>query len=140
MKRTEPVGILDGRMITATWDVTPAPGAVVDDLGHGVTVVLRDPPPPRAWLPAGRVWIAPYALNCAEHGWRVSRRTAEECAAEGREHIARDHGGDSDPLESCPACGRPAITRFADGSVMPHDRHGDATPPSAGRPARCFGA
>ncbi len=91
MKRTEPVGILDGRMITATWDVTPAPGAVVGDLGHGVTVVLRDPPTPRAGLPAGRVWIAPYALNCAEHGWRVSRRTAEECAAEGRGHIARDH-------------------------------------------------
>ena len=90
MKRTETVEI-DGWAITATWDATPAPGATVDDLGHGVTVVRRDPPPARAGLPAGREWIAPYAVNCAEHGWQVSRRTADECAAEGREHVTRDH-------------------------------------------------
>ena len=96
---TKAIGALDMK-----WDTTPAPGATVDDLGHGVTVVLRNPPPPRAGLPAGRIWIAPYALNCAEHGWRVSRRTAEECAAEGREHIARDHGP-----EACAKCGYPVM-------------------------------
>lgn len=116
------------------YDTTPAPGPVVDDLGHGVTVVLRDPP-----RTDGAAWIAPYAVNCAEHGWQCSRRTADECAGEGREHIAQDHASDVDPLESCPACGSPAISRFADRSVMPHDLYGDATPPSAGQPARCFG-
>lgn len=86
MKRTEVVGVLDGRAVTATWDVTPAPGSVVLDLGHGVTVVLRDPPRTEK-----TAWIAPYAVNCAAHGWIVSRRTPEACTVEGHTHMARAH-------------------------------------------------
>ncbi len=71
------------------YDTTPAAGTVVDDLGHGVTVVLRDPP-----RTEGHAWIAGYAVNCAAHGWQVSRRHADECTAEGRAHIRKDHAGE----------------------------------------------
>ena len=77
------------------WDTTPAPGATVDDLGHGVTVVLRDPP-----RTVGAAWVAPYSLNCAAHGWQGSRSTAGQCAAEGREHITRDHAAERAPLDT----------------------------------------
>lgn len=89
------------------WDTTPAPGTTVDDLGHGVTVVLRDPP-----RTTGTAWIAPFALNCAAHGWQVSRRTAGECAAEGREHLTRRHA----PAETCTA-ETPCPVRAAHGGL-----------------------
>ena len=69
------------------YDTSPVPGTVVADLGHGVTVVQRNPP-----RTEGTVWVAPYSLNCAEHGWIVSRRTVEECGTEGRQHIAVELG------------------------------------------------
>lgn len=64
----------------------PAPGPVLADLGAGVTVVERDGP-----TPPGFVWVAPYAVNCTAHGWVASRATPDQAAAEGREHIERDH-------------------------------------------------
>jgi len=68
------------------YGTSPAAGTVVRDLGHGVTVVHRDPPP----MP-GSAWVGGYAVNCATHGWIESRRTVQECADDGYSHIARDH-------------------------------------------------
>jgi hypothetical protein len=71
---------------TMIYDTTPVPGTVVSDLGHGVTVVKREVP-----SRPGAAWVAPYSLNCGEHGWIESRRTAELCEEDGRAHIAAEH-------------------------------------------------
>lgn len=73
------------RVLRMTYDVTPLPGVLLLDLGHGVTVVKRDAPRP------GGAWVAPYAANCAEHGWIDCRRTVEMTADDGREHIRQAH-------------------------------------------------
>lgn len=68
------------------YDTRPEAGEVAEDLGHGVTVVKRDPP-----RTSGAAWVAPYAVNCAAHGWIVSRATVAQCREAGGQHIAADH-------------------------------------------------
>lgn len=88
---------------------TPAAGTVVLELGHGVTVVERDAP-----RTAGAAWIAPYSVNCAEHGWIESRRTPEQCEKDGRAHIAAGHW---DLDERARSLG------WADNAEMTHQAH-----------------
>jgi hypothetical protein len=89
---------------TITLDVTPAPGAIIADLGHGVTIVRRTPPS-RADLP-GADWVAPYAANCAGHGWINSRATFEQAAGAGYDHIAATHSNNR-PDTANPATSHP---------------------------------
>lgn len=79
-----------GGTLSITSDATPAPGEVYAFAGDGVTIVRRTAP-----RRPGCVWAAPFAANCDVHGWIVSRRTPEEAAADGRAHIAREHGAPS---------------------------------------------
>lgn len=105
--RTMPIP--GGGTLSITSDATPAPGETVAELGDGVTVVERTPP-----ARSGCVWAGPYAANCAEHGWIVSRRTIDQAAAEGRAHIAREHR-----VLQCPFCGQRDLTEPADNGYIP---------------------
>jgi hypothetical protein len=67
-------------------DTSPIAGTVVSDLGSGLTVVEREAP-----RTPGAVWIAPYSLNCAAHGWVESRRTVAQCERDGLAHITAAH-------------------------------------------------
>lgn len=83
---TETVVWANGKAFTMTYDVTPRRGTLESDLGDGVTVVRRERPRRR-----GAEWVAPYAVNCAAHGWIDCRRTVSECEQDGRAHIASEH-------------------------------------------------
>jgi len=89
MQRSITTDLGNGTAVTATWDATPCPGTVVADLGHGVTVVEREAPH-RAGR-NGAAWAAPYSVNCAGHGWIVSRATVNQASSEAHAHIAAEH-------------------------------------------------
>ena len=94
MKRTDLIAVRDAATgepfaFTMTYDVTPAPGTVVDDLGHGIAIVRRDPPA-RPDLP-GADWVAPFAANCDQHGHIASRASLGQAREEARAHIAAEH-------------------------------------------------
>lgn len=84
MKRTTVYHLQDATTgervtFTTTVDVTPAEGRTVAELGDGMTIVERTPPKRGAW-------VAPYAANCAAHGWIASRATVEQATEEARRH------------------------------------------------------
>lgn len=133
MKRTETVGVIDGRAVTATWDVTPRPGRIVLDLGHGLTVVEREAP-----SRPGAAWVAPYAGNCAQHGHVTSRATIGQARDELRAHIAAEHRtwdagrraqgfrsqahldafyAHTDHVRDCAECGTPGPTAWLEGDA-----------------------
>ena len=73
----------------------PHRGAIIRAIG-AVTIVKR-PPPSRP----GAEWCAPYAVNCAAHGWICSRATTDQASAEAYAHISRAHRA---PVLACPMC------------------------------------
>ena len=83
----------------------PAPGAIIRAIGR-VTIVHRDP-----GKRAGYAWAAPYAVNCAAHGWIASRASTDQASAEAYAHLATAHRA---PVLACPICGNRDLTRPRD--------------------------
>jgi hypothetical protein len=146
MQRTESFAVRDSSSgeavaFTMTYDVTPAPGEILRACGYGVVVVSRDPPN-RPDLP-GAQWVAPYAANCAEHGWLASRATVDQARDEAASHIASEHPTAADRMftaerkaqgfrslahldapyraadhkRACGECGQPGPARWLEGSA-----------------------
>lgn len=90
MERTTTFAVRDaaGKVhgFAMTVDATPYPGEVLRVCGYGVTIVKRDPP-----SRPGTRWIAPYGVNCAEHGSLVSRTTIDQASDEAHAHMASQH-------------------------------------------------